>query len=166
MNKAQHGRVLALDLRARRLGYSVQTDKRLLDFGSAVFHSPEQARQRVRLLIIAFRPSVLVLDSGAARGWRDHSRMTSVRKAIRREAFQHSVQVTTVSARMLRAFFAERGLRSKYDFATLAASWFPQLASRVPPKRKCYEREPLVMTSFDSVALGAVYLKQQQNFSG
>lgn len=152
-------RILAIDLRAQRFGYSVlQSNQRLLDFGAAGFHSPRQVRQRVRVLLKAFDPSVVVLDTGATRGCKDKRRTASTIRAIRREARCRFVPVAVTRQRALRAFFLQNQIRSKYEFAALAASWFPQLAARVPPKRKCYDREPPVMTSFDSVALGLVYL--------
>jgi hypothetical protein len=72
-----------------------------------------------------------------------------------------SVPVAVISARELRAFFRQHGKTNKYDFAVVAAAWFPELACRLQVKRKWYDPEPWVMTFFDAIALGTAYLAKQ-----
>ncbi len=159
MNKTHAGRILAVDIRASRLGYAAfETPGRLLDVGVSRFGSPRSARSRVRTLLKRFRPAVLVLDTGTARGPRNQ-RHASIRKAVRSEARRGSVSIAVISGRTLRNFFAHHGKRNKFDIARLLGTWFPQLVRKVPPKRKCYDPEPWIMSSFDAVALGAAYLE-------
>jgi hypothetical protein len=166
MSKTQESRLLAVDLRTRRLGYAVfQTPNRLLDFGISQFDSPATAAVRVRVILKAFRPAVVIFDAGPTRGPRNKTRTALVRQAIRREASKMSIPATVLPARTLRAFFSERGVRNKYAFAHLSAKWFPQLSRRVPAERECYESEPWIMAWLDAVLLGIVYLAQSDNES-
>src|SRR5579859_2057394 len=123
MRKTHASRILALDLRAHRIGYAVlEGANRLLDFGASEFGSPKMARERVRALAKIFCPFVIVVDTGAARGRRDKRRTALMIRAIRRMARLQSVPVAVTSGRALRRFFTLRGLRNKYDFAVLAAT--------------------------------------------
>ena len=161
MSKIGASRILAIDLRACRFGYAVfETPHHLLDGGIARFSSPAMAATRVRTLMKTCRPSVLVLDGGAARGIRNVRRTGATIAAMRKAASAVSVNATVISSSVLRAFLGDCGVRNKYDFAVVLARWFPRLSWRVPPKRKCFNAEPAVMPRFDAIGLGAVYLAQ------
>jgi len=168
MSKTYLNRILAVDLRARRLGFAVlESPHRLLDVGISQFDSAASAGNRMRALIRMFRPAVLVVDGGTTRGPRNQRRTASIRKMIRKQVRLARVPVSVISAGMLRTFFMEHGVRNKYSFAALAATWFPQLSwKRVPTERECYDPEPWVMVAFDAVALGAAYLAQHHQDSG
>lgn len=163
MRYSQTCRILAVAIRSGRFGYAVfETPARLLDFGVSRFNSRPAARNRIRTLIRNFRPSIVAVDSGGKgatqRRWR---RLIS--HMIRRQSRGASASVAVISARELRAFFRQYGKTNKYDFATAAAAWFPELTWKLPPKRMFYKPEPWVMTSVDAVLLGAAYLNREKS---
>jgi hypothetical protein len=55
----------------------------------------------------------------------------------------------------------QRGCESKHSIAVLLAEWFPELALRVPAKRKLWESEPHNALLFDAVAIAVAYLTAQ-----
>jgi len=77
---------------------------------------------------------------------------------IREQSRSISAPVRVISSHELRTFFRQHEATNKYDFAVLAATWFPELSWKLPPKRAFYDPEPWVMTSIDAAILGAVYL--------
>ena len=46
---------------------------------------------------------------------------------------------------------------NKYEVASALAKQFPTLASKLPPKRKCWQSEDYRMSLFDTAALGVAY---------
>jgi hypothetical protein len=54
---------------------------------------------------------------------------------------------------------------NKYEVASALALQFPALASRLPPRRKCWQSEDYRMGIFDAAALGVAYFSRSQNRS-
>lgn len=166
MKDIHQARVLSVVIQSGRLGFAVfVVPDRLLDRGMARFDSREKARRWFNRSLRTFRPSMVVLNR---RGYRDKQsgRTASLTMTMmRRQARQASVPTAVVSGRGSRAFWRGHGRRNKYAVAALAAKQFPELASKVPTGRKCYQREPWLMISFDAVALGVFYLAQQTHTS-
>lgn len=153
-----YARILAVDLRSRRLGFAAfETTKRLLDFGSSKFDSCRKAQSRMHALLKSFRPSVLVLERKPCRGV-NKRRMGLLMRAIRKEARLQSVPIVRLSGNFVQEFRSGHSVSNKYEFAALAATWFPQLAPKVPATHKWYDPEPWVMAWFDALALGIAYI--------
>lgn len=158
MNGNFSRRVLAIDLRADRIGYAAfETPGRLLDYGTSRFGSGKTGQIRVEFLFRALTPSVLVLHRPRTRSTRRHPRWSANRKVIEGEARRLSVPITFVAERTLKALFADFNCRNKFQVAALLGAWFPELARSVPRARKCYEPEPWAIAHFDAIALGAAY---------
>jgi hypothetical protein len=164
MQNSQTGRLLAVVIRSGRFGYAAfETPARLLDFGVSRFGSRVEARNRIRSLLKTFQPSSITIDSGGRNPL--HKRRAPIARMIRTESQTKSVQVTVISQRELRTFFRRHGTTNKYDFSVVAAGWYPELAWKLPPKRRFYHPEPWVMTGVDAVILGAAYLDLNQPFA-
>jgi hypothetical protein len=152
-------RILAVEIRAGRLGYAVfETSKQLLDLGAAWFESSEAARLRILGLLRLSGPSVLVLRSVSPRRPRKNALWQSVARIAGSEARKLSIPVARVSERAFEAYFDRHSCRNKYDVAAILAVWFPEIAWRLPPRRRFYEPEARAMLYFDAVALGTVYM--------
>ena len=158
MNGNSLGRVLAVDIRADRIGYAAfETPGHLLDYGTSRFNSGEAGRARVEFLLRALAPFVLVLQRPRARSTRKRQRWDANRRVIEGEAKRLGVPVAFVGERALKLRFAEFNCRNKFQVAALLGEWFPELARHVPQARKCYEPEPWASAYFDAIALGAAY---------
>jgi hypothetical protein len=160
MSTTQPTRMLAVEIRAGRLGYAVfETPKYLRDFGAAWFDFPAAAGSRIARFLDLYRPSVLVLRTGSGR----YPRNMRIRKAVARiaidEARKLAIPVARVSELEFRSYFERHSCRDKYDMASVLAKSFPELSSRLPSRPKFYDPEPRPMLYFDSIALGVLYLE-------
>jgi hypothetical protein len=160
MSTAQSNRILAVEIRAARLGYAfLETPKQLRDFGVAWFDSSAAARSRLNRLLGFYWPSVVVLRGASARYPRNMRKRMAVDRIARDEARKREIPVARVSERAFSSYFERFSCHDKYDVADVIATEFPDLASRLPSRPKFYDPEPRAMLYFDSIALGTTYLK-------
>jgi hypothetical protein len=152
-------RILAVEIRADRLGYAVfETPKQLRDFGACWFESTATAKLRLARLLRLSRPNLLVLRGPSVRYRKRNRGRRRILRIVRREARKLSISIASIPEARLNSFFALFGCRDKYSVAGLMAEWFPEISWRLPSKPKFYEPEPRALLYFDSIALGAVYL--------
>ena len=170
MNGNSLGRVLAVDIRADRIGYAAfETPGQLLDYGTSRFNGGETGRARVEFLLQSLTPSVLVLLRPRARSTRKRPRWAMNRRVTEGEAKRLGVPVAFVAERALKTLFADLNCGNKFQIAALLGTWFPELARHVPHARKCYEPEPWAIAYFDAIALGAAHFMRMaaaENDSG
>ena len=159
MNAMNPTRTLAIDLRADRIAYALfDASGALLDIGAPRFESPRTARLRAAALLRASRPSMLVLRRLRSRSTRRRRpRWNSALRAIRSEAKWLGVPVAFVTERALKAHFQSYGCRNKFQVAELLAVRFPQIAWKLPRKRKPYEPEPWAICYFEAISLGVAF---------
>jgi hypothetical protein len=159
VNGNRLGRILAIDVRADRIGYAAfETPRQLLDYGTSRFNSGNTGRARAEFLLRALTPSLLVLRRSRTQSTRRRPRWTVNRRIIEGEAKRLGVPVACVTERALKKLFTGFQCRNKFQVATLLGTWFPEIARNVPRARKCYEPEPWPMAYFDAIALGVAYV--------
>jgi hypothetical protein len=151
--------VLALTVYPRSFGFVVfEGPNRMLDWGVRSFRSGVNAvkipsSRKLLALLDEFRPSAIVIRKP------DAERRTKKWKmliTIERQAHSRRVPVRFVSRRDVNRAFV--GFESnKYEVASALAKQFPSLASKLPPKRKCWQSEDYRMGIFDAAALGVAY---------
>ncbi len=152
-------RVLALDVRARSFGFvAFEGSRRLLDWGVRSFRQGVNAakipaEKKIATLMDEFCPRVVVLRKRAVDKNKKRCRMG---KATLRQAEKRRIPVRLLSQRTVKNAFADHG-RNKYTIASALAERFPELASRLPPKRKIWQSEDYRMSIFDAAALGVAY---------
>lgn len=157
MIKKHSSRILAVDIRSRRLGYAIfEMSGQLLDSGVARHASREIAAVRIAGLCKAFRPSFIVLRKESLRSGRRYPRTNTIRRAVRKEAKRRSIAIVTLGERTVRNWFRQRGSIGKHAIASFLANRFPELSWKVPPRRKPWQPEPWSLCFFDAVALGVV----------
>jgi hypothetical protein len=149
-------RLLALEIRPRKAGFVVLEGATLLDWGVTTYGTGTPAMRRIASLLDLHTPSIIVtrrrprLKKGQA--------VPNIMQSIKREARRRSIHFQSLDAHQVRAFFIQRGRRNKHVVATLLAEWFPELAWKLPPKRKLWQSEPHYATLFDAVAIAVTYL--------
>ena len=153
-------------IRSQRLGFAVaEGSLELLHWGMIYYEKNEGARvraaaKRIQALFARFVPSVVAIERSAnEKAFNLHS-PRSIYQKIRKEAAHCSVPVRLLSRINVREGFRDLGVRSKDDIAALLARMFPELQSKLPPKRKIWKREHFSMPLFDAVALAVACWKQ------
>lgn len=157
--------VLAIEARRSRFGYALfEGPKRLLDWGGSAVPAEltgkaatEAARKRITSALRRCHPVVAVVrrprkmrnEKGVAPGpiWR----------TIVTEATALSIPVYCVSNREVRDAFRLLQGGTKEQIAELLVGIFPELLTRLPPKRKKWQPEYRGMIVFDAVAVGFAY---------
>ena len=164
---SDHGfpkRVLALDVHSRSFGYAIfEGPNDLLDWGVKSFRPGVNAvsgsvEEKAGALLDDFLPSAVVVRE-VEKG--RHARRARMLARIEREARSRGAPLRFVSrADLDRAFVGFEA--NKYEVARALAAQFPSLASRLPPKRKCWQSEDYRMGIFDAAAVGVAYFARKR----
>jgi hypothetical protein len=73
-------------------------------------------------------------------------------------ARQKHIDVATYSKEEIASVFEGQGARTKYDIARAIAHMFPELARRLPRRRRIWQGEQYQMAIFDAAAIGVTHL--------
>jgi hypothetical protein len=155
-------RILALDVRPQRLGFAVfEGPDCLLDWGAKSFPSGAKAvrvpaGRKLAELLDEFAPAAVALRKRTARRTKKYLRMTGL---VEREAGKRRIPLRFVTRSMVKKAFAGHE-RNKHEIATALAARFPELAPKLPPKRKCWQSEDYRIHLFDAAALGLAYFSR------
>lgn len=157
--------ILAIEARRSRFGYALfEGPERLLDWGGSTVPAEltgkaatEAARKRITsalrrchpVVAVVRRPRMMRNEKGAPPGpiWR----------TIVTEATALSIPVFCVSGSDVRDAFRILQGGTKEQIAELLVGVFPELLTRLPPKRKKWQPEYRGMIVFDAVAVGFAY---------
>jgi hypothetical protein len=156
-------RILAIDLRPRRFGYSVFEGPRfLLDWGANAYPSngdPEGtvAARRLAALLRFSNPSAVVVKMERWESAKNDSVVRSMVEAITRETSSRSIPICLVGQNELASTFRDLQCETKYEIASVLTRIFPELLWKLPPPRRIWESEHPRMTIFDAIALGFTY---------
>jgi hypothetical protein len=152
-------RVLALNVHQQSFGFVVfEGPNQILDWGVRSFRSGVNAviipsARKLLTLLDEFTPSAIVIRKpDAGRSAKKSKLLITIERQVRRRR----VPIRFVSRQDVNRAFV--GFESnKYEVASVLAKQFPSLASRLPPKRKCWQSEDYRMGIFDAAASGVAY---------
>ena len=157
-------RVLALDVHPRSFGFVVfEGPNSMLDWGVRSFRTGVNAVKipaatKFLALLDEFRPFAVVVRERLRRT----RKQTKMLMMIERQARSRRIPVRCISRPDVnRAFVGFE--RNKYEVASALARQFPTLASRLPPRRKCWQSEDYRIGIFDAAALGVAYFVRSRN---
>lgn len=161
-DQSSEQRILALDVHPRSFGFVVfEGPNRMLDWGVKSFRLGVNAvkipaAKKLRALLDDFMPSVIVIREPEMR--RNRKMLTT----IEIQARSRNIPVRFISwSDVNRAFVGFEN--NKYEVASALAKQFPSLASRLPPKRKCWQGEDYRMGIFDAAAVGVAYFTRRRS---
>lgn len=153
-------RTIAIDPTRRGVAFAVLEGREgLLDWG--VMRVAGQNRDQMFLerfgqLLDRYTPRLLVVeDCRDTRRGKRACRWIGMAIAL---AGKHRISSATVKRRRVREAFRAYG-STKHEIARAIASHFPELADRLPSKRKLWLPEPEGMGVFDAVSFGLVVLQ-------
>jgi len=170
MNKAFIPRILAIEARRSRFGYALfEGPNRLLDWGASTVPADltgraakDAARKRIALALrrchpvaaVVRRPRRVKTGRGATPG--------PILRTIAREAAALPIPVHSLSRGEVREAFQLLRGRTKEEIAEALVGIFPELVTRLPPKRKKWQPEYRGMIVFDAVAVGFAYWQRNE----
>ena len=161
-DRSNEKRVVAFNVHSRSFGSVVfEGPNRMLNWGVRSFRSAANgvkvpAATKFLAMLDEFRPSaVVVRDRVTAR----NAKMTKMLVMIERQARSCRIPVRFISRQDVNRVFV--GFESnKYEVASALARQFPDLASPLPPKRKCWHSEDYRMGILDAAAVAVAYFIQ------
>jgi hypothetical protein len=154
-------RIIAFDIHPSHFGYVVfDGPNELLDWGVRSFRGGVNAvrgpaSEKFGILLDDFVPAAIVIEKRTPRTRKLYGKIA----AVLREAEKHRVPVHWITRRMVKRTFAGHE-RNKDEIATVLGERFPELTSRVPPRRRIWQSEDYRMGIFDAAALGAAYFNR------
>jgi len=149
-------RILAIDPTTQGFGFVVlEGPETLVDWGVAHVRTEKTLRtlERVADLLDHYAPDLLVLEDAEAAGSRRRERARKLLQKTAELASRRRVRVKRVPMKAVKKAFAQESVRTKPEIAAAIARRFPELASRLPPRRKPWMSEDERMAIFDAAAL-------------
>ena len=157
-------RVIALDVRSRNFGFVVfEGPNEILDWGIRSFRSggnavKTPAASKLLSLLDEFSPSAVVIRERPIGRAEKKPKLLSI---IERQVRNRRIPLRLVTPQDVnRAFIGFES--NKYEVASVLARQFPTLASKLPPKRKCWQSEDYRMGIFDAAAVGVAYFVRRK----
>ena len=159
-NKEDHHyeSILAIDPTVKGFGYIVMEGLRNpVDWGVGQVRLCKNQRilWRIQRLIEMYQPEAVIIDD-SNQSFR-YPRVRKLLKAIEMLAQKHNVTVFKYSRQQVLDVFKNFGKHNKFEISQFVAEWLPQLAPRLPEKRKSYEAESEQYGLFDAAALGMTH---------
>jgi hypothetical protein len=153
-------RVLAIELRVQRFGFVLwEHPGVLLDWGVSGYHTgvPEALDRKISYFADKFAPFYILCRERPGGGERQQILLKQRLDVLRKQAEQQSILIRLISASTLRKHFQEQGRNNKYEVSQIVATYFPELAWRLPAKRKPWQSEPLTQALFDAAMLAVFH---------
>lgn len=157
-------RLLALEVRSRRIGFAVfEGPSRLLDWGIRSCSHPtptlrEVVAKRVRPLFSRYDPVAVVIRNENQYSSQTVARFRASVSSIRKEARRCGVDFRLLKATTRKHFFARRGFDTKYRVAEMIGGLFEELSWKAPPRRRAWHSESYHTIIFDAAATGLAAL--------
>src|SRR5579863_4282657 len=152
----QPTRILALDPTTKGFGYVIlDLPSHLVAWGMAHVKGEKRtgAIFRFEALLDQFRPDAVVLEDTTAEGSRRYPRVSDLLETLGKIARERGLEVQTVSRHAVVARFSKDEAATKHSIAKTLAEDYPQLAEKVPRKRKIYQSEDERIAVFDALSL-------------
>jgi hypothetical protein len=164
MNQTNQFRILSIALTTRGFGYTVlEGETSLVAYGGKTVTTKKRNKNLrslalIEKMIVQYQPDVLVLYDVHATGIYRQPRIKELHRLVVKLAKRHKLKTATISGIEVRRLLFGDLKGTKHGAAELLAKQFPnELASRLPPKRKCGHTEDRRMDIFDAVGLAAAF---------
>jgi hypothetical protein len=158
---ANDERLLALEVRARRLAFAVFEGSGLLDWGARSYAAGplgvESSIEKLRFLLHLYAPPVVIARGTRHAKDRSSEAAAHALRTIKTELKRRSIRLVLVDRHDVRQFFAQYGCRAKHEIAALIANQFPELKWRVPRPRRPWDPEAYAVAVFDAVATALTF---------
>jgi len=155
-----HKLALAIDPTSRGFGYALfEGPQTPLDWGTTEIRSEqnENSLERIKKLIDFYQPEVLILEDCSEDSTRRCERIKVLIEMIEEHSKLQKIAVVKYPSSRVKEVFSFFDIHTKHQIAEKICEWLPELAPRIPPKRKPWMSEDRRMSIFDAVALVLTY---------
>ncbi|HEX7184744.1 MAG TPA: hypothetical protein VF756_23160 [Thermoanaerobaculia bacterium] len=154
-------RIFAVDPTTKGFGYAIlETPFRLVDWGLAHVSGEKEsgAVARFEELLDQFRPDIVILEDSTAPGSRRRPRVQKLLEKLRDTVRERGMAVHMIPRLAVIECFSSPDKRAtKFSITQHLAETFPDLAVKVPRRRKPWQSEDERMATFDALALAVTY---------
>jgi hypothetical protein len=156
-------RVFVIDFRSQRFGFVLLEERgTLLDWGVCGYRTsvPKALRRKIAHVADQFAP-FLIVSRRDVNGAPARRALTNLYlDVLKCEAQRHACPLRLISASSVHEHFYNQGRRNKHEVSQVVAGYFPELAWRLPRKRKPWQSEPAIQVLFDAAALALFHFEQ------
>ena len=166
------GRLLAVEVRSRRIGFVVfEGPTRLLDWGVRGCQSPTRVldkvvAKKVRPLLSHYRPFAVVMRRENQYVSQTAKRFRISVNAIRKEAHRSGVETRLLKKKSIKRFSDQLQYGAKHQVAEVIAGLFEELSWKAQPQRKAWHSESYHTVIFDAVVTALVIFGDEFNSEG
>lgn len=149
-------RVVALDPTSRGYGFvCFEGIGKLVDWGHTQVKSKKHAKtlESIASLLAKYDPQVVVIEDTFSLLSRRSKRVKNLLTEVVDFVLSSNKEIECYSTMEVYRCFTPDGQITKYEIAELIASMYPELAPRLPPKRKIWMSEDERTSIFDAAAL-------------
>jgi hypothetical protein len=114
-------------------------------------------------ILKTYSPSAMIVRG--VTGLATNPRKRRVATAIRRRSKQYNMGIISIRDSVIRSCFGRHGATTKYQIAQCVATLLPELAWKLPHKRKPWESEHYRMSIFDAAAVVIAFLELSERQS-
>jgi RNase H-fold protein (predicted Holliday junction resolvase) len=154
-------RIIAIDPTTKGFGYAIlDLPLHLVAWGMAHIKGEKRSGAvfRFETLLDQFRPDAVVLEDTTAQGSRRNPRVRDLLEALAKVARERGIQVETVSRLAVIGYFSSQDeSATKHSIAQTLAVAYPELAEKVPKKRKTWQSEDERISVFDALSLAVTF---------
>ncbi len=163
-SSANSKRVLAIYPYNKGFGFAVvEGPEKLVDYAAkeVAGDRDRSCLKQIADLIIRYRPDVIAVENCLTKDCRRLLRSRELIQNILVLAVERRIRSQTFSRAQVKAAFAKFGAFTKYEIALEVANRFPELAPRIPRRRKPWMSEDDRASIFNAVAFALVFLYSQ-----
>lgn len=158
--KEDSGVTLAIAPTHSGFGYVVfENSDLIMDWGVKQAHLNNQRDWllKARMLMHMLQPSVLVIEDVHHKSSRRSERVRALMDKLAELAKSQKIKVVRESRSDMLEAFCRMGAESKDEIAVAVTKLVPELAPRLPPRRRVWESEHHSMAIFEAAALALKY---------
>ncbi|HEY2091297.1 MAG TPA: hypothetical protein VGJ81_05380 [Thermoanaerobaculia bacterium] len=145
--------ILGVDPTPRGLAFVSFEEGEVRDWGTRLFHDPDDATPDLDVLLDLCGTDVLVLEDPQAPGSIRRARMRVLLLQLAAHAHRCGVEVILVPREAVAEAWRMKAAPHKYAIAREIGTYFEELEPLVPKTRKHYDAEPSRIHLFDAASL-------------
>jgi hypothetical protein len=110
--------------------------------------------QQLDRVLLTYPPSMAIISSSAG----VNPKKRTLRRKLKAAAVSRGIELAEARPAVIRRYFSRFNAGTRYEIAQVVAEMFPELAWKLPPKRRAWQHEAARMSIFDAAAVVVAHL--------